>query len=251
MKLALLSDLHANMPALTACLEHARSEGAQRIAILGDLVGYGPHPVEVVEHCRALEQEGAIVLRGNHDTLPVNPVLTGSTWGDLTAAWTHRMLDEMQRAWLAALPLTATLDKILLVHASVDAPESWHYVLDERVAQRSLEAATRAHPEVRYVFGGHVHEQSLFYRGSASHLMRFAPRPGVAIPVPAHRQWLATVGSCGQPRDGDPRAAWALFDSDASTLTFHRVAYDHLSVARDIRAEGLPQVLASRMEEGR
>lgn len=250
MKLALLSDLHANLPALDACLAHARARGATAFAILGDIVGYGPHPAEVVERCRELQQEGATVLRGNHDVLPVNPVLTGSTWADMTSAWTFKHLDDAQREWLAHLPLTATLGSVFLVHATADAPEKWHYVLDERLAERSLDAAAQD-PAIRYVFGGHVHQQSLYYRGSGHHLMPFTPRAGVAIPVPAHRRWVATVGSAGQPRDGDTRANYALLDADARMLTFHRVAYDHLSVVRDMRAAGLPEVLAARLEAGR
>ena len=250
MKLALLSDLHANFPALEACLAHARQQGADRFAVLGDLVGYGPHPSEVVERCRELQREGAIILRGNHDTFLVNPVLTGSTWADMTSAWTRKHLDDVQREWLEQLPLTAQMDSVFLVHATAEAPEKWHYVLDERLASRSLDAATR-HAEVRYVFGGHVHEQSLFYRGTGRNLMRFVPRAGVSIPVGPHRYWVATVGSCGQPRDGDTRANYAMLDLGAHQLTFHRVAYDHLSVARDIRSVGLPEVLATRLESGR
>ena len=249
-KLALLSDLHANLPALEACLAHAHSQGAQRFAILGDLVGYGPHPSEVVERCRELQHEGAIVLRGNHDSFPVNPVLTGSTWADMTAAWTRKHLGDHQREWLEHLPLTGLIDSVYLVHATAEAPEKWHYALDERLASRSLDAATR-NPEVRYVFGGHVHEQSLFYRGSGRSLMRFVPKAGVAIPVGPHRYWLATVGSVGQPRDGDTRANYALLDLGAQRLTFHRVAYDHLAVAREMRSVGLPEVLAARLESGR
>ena len=250
MKLALLSDLHANLPALEACLAHARAQGATDIAVLGDLVGYGPHPSEVVERCRELQLQGATVLRGNHDVLPVNPVLTGSTWADMTAAWTFRHLDDLQREWLAQLPLSATLASVYLVHASADAPEKWHYVLDERMAERSLDAATQD-PDIRYVFGGHVHQQSLYYRGTGRHLMPFVPRAGVAIPVSTHRRWVATVGSVGQPRDGDTRANYALLDVGTKMLTFHRVAYDHLGVVRDMRAAGLPEVLASRLESGR
>lgn len=250
MKLALLSDLHANLPALEACLSDARARGATELAILGDIVGYGPHPAEVVERCRELQRDGATILRGNHDVLPVNPVLTGSTWADMTAAWTFKHLDDAQREWLAHLPLTATLGSVFLVHATADAPEKWHYVLDERLAERSLDAAAQD-PAIRYVFGGHVHQQSLYYRGSGHHLMPFTPRAGVAIPVPTHRRWLATVGSAGQPRDGDTRANYALLDVDARMLTFHRVAYDHLAVVRDMRVAGLPEVLAARLESGR
>ncbi len=250
MKLALFSDLHANLPAFDACLAHAREQGADRIAILGDLVGYGPHPGEVVERCRELQRAGAIVLRGNHDTFPLNPVLTGSTWADMTAAWTRKHLDDGQQEWLEQLPLTERIGSVFLVHATAEAPEKWHYALDERLASRSLDAATR-HPEVRYVFGGHVHEQSLFYRGAGRSLMRFVPKAGVAIPVGPHRYWLATVGSAGQPRDGNTRANYALLDLGAQRLTFHRVAYDHLAVAREMRTVGLPEVLASRLESGR
>jgi diadenosine tetraphosphatase ApaH/serine/threonine PP2A family protein phosphatase len=249
MKLALLADVHANMPALEACLQHARAAGASRYAILGDLVGYGPHPVEVVERIRALEDEGALVLRGNHDTLNVNPVLTGASWADMTAAWTHRQLDDAQREWLAQRPLTATLGNVFLVHATADAPQRWLYASDVQLAERSLQAAS-ADPEVRYVFGGHVHHQNLYYRGAGRGLMRFVPRAGVAIPVPPHRQWLATVGSAGQPRDGDPRAGYALLDQERHLLTFHRLAYDHDSVADDIVRAGLPAVLANRIETG-
>jgi diadenosine tetraphosphatase ApaH/serine/threonine PP2A family protein phosphatase len=81
--------------------------------------------------------------------------------------------------------------------------------------------------------------------------MPFAPRAGVAIPVSTHRRWVATIGSVGQPRDGDTRAGYALLDTDAKMLSFHRVAYDHLGVVRDMRVAGLPEVLASRLESGR
>jgi diadenosine tetraphosphatase ApaH/serine/threonine PP2A family protein phosphatase len=249
-KLALLSDLHANLPAFEACLEHARQQGANRFAILGDLVGYGPYPAEVVERCRELQREGAVVLRGNHDTFDVSSTPVVASWGSMSASWTRQQLTEEQRDWLAQLLLTAQLDSVFLVHATADMPERWHYVEDERLASRSLDAATK-NPDVRYVFGGHVHQQSLYYRGTGRNLMRFVPRAGVAIPVGPHRHWLATVGSAGQPRDGDTRANYALLNLDAGQLTFHRVRYDHLSVASAIRAAGLPEALATRLENGR
>jgi diadenosine tetraphosphatase ApaH/serine/threonine PP2A family protein phosphatase len=139
---------------------------------------------------------------------------------------------------------------IVLVHASLDGPELWRYVYDQRVAAASLDAATTL-PEVRYVFGGHVHMQTLYYRGAGGGLMKFEPTAGVAVPVPKHRQWLATIGSVGQPRDGNPQAMYALFDTDKSQLTFHRVSYDHHAAAAAIRAAGLPNYFADRLEMGR
>ena len=115
----------------------------------------------------------------------------------------------------------------------------------------SLDAATQR-PGIRHVFCGHVHRNTLYYRGTGRRLMRFTPQPGVAIPVPRHRQWVATIGSVGQPRDGDPRAMYALLDTDAWLLRFERVAYDHAAAAAAIRATGaLPDHFAQRLEMGR
>ena len=106
-------------------------------------------------------------------------------------------------------------------------------------------------PEVRHVFGGHVHMQTLYYRGVDSGLMKFAPTPGITVPVPRHRHWLATIGSVGQPRDGNPQAMYALFDSVKLQLSFQRVSYDHQAAAAAIRKAGLPTFFADRLEVGR
>jgi len=255
MKYALLSDIHSNLHALDACLAHAQAQEAERILILGDLVSYGAFPAEVVARCQALQQAGAVVLRGNHESLVQTHNLhttspdTHASLGSQTAQWTHDQLSPAQRVWLDILPLTAHVDQMWLVHASADAPDRWRYVENERMASLSLDAAC-THPDVRYVFGGHVHYQSLYYRGTGRQLMAFTPTPGVPIPTPKHRQWIATVGSVGQPRDGNPRAMYALFDSTAAKLTFHRVAYDHLAAARAVREADLPEFFAHRLEAG-
>lgn len=251
MKLALLSDLHANARALEACLTHAQAQGANQWALLGDLVGYGPEPEAVVAQCQRMAEAGATVLRGNHDAMAVTPPVPASRQGEFTARWTHERLSEADRQWLASLPLTVRLESVMVVHASVNEPEQWRYVEDEGSAARSLQAATDRHPEVRFVMGGHVHHQTLYYRGQGGQLMRFTPVPGVPIPVPAHRRWIATVGSVGQPRDGDTRAGYALLDLDRHQLTFWRVRYDHVAAAHAVRAAGLDEALARRLESGR
>lgn len=250
MKLALMSDIHANLQALDSCLDHAQRQGAGRFALLGDLVGYGGDPAPVMDRVMQLAQAGAVVLKGNHDEMALDPPHKSRQLGDATAAWTHAQLTDDHRQFLAALPLTARLQSCLLVHASANAPGDWQYVDDERSARASLAAAT-ADPDVRYVFGGHVHHQTLYYRGIGGGLMAFAPTAEVPIPMPAHRHWIATVGSVGQPRDGHPSAMYALFDLGQSRLTFHRVPYDHMAAAAAVRRAGLPEYFAQRLEEGR
>ena len=250
MKVALLSDIHANIQAFDACLEHARSQGAQQYAIIGDLVGYGADPVAVVRRVKTLVEEGAWVVKGNHDAMAVLPPEQVNSVGDSSAGWTHQQLNTEQLDFLDKLPLTIQQDNILLVHATVNEPEQWRYVVDGRSAGASLDAATKWE-DVRYVFGGHVHEQTLYYRGAGAKLMRFLPTPGVAVPMPKHRHWLATIGSVGQPRDGNSQAMYAMFDSEKCRLTFHRVSYEHEAAAAAIRQAGLPSYFADRLELGR
>lgn len=250
MKLALLSDIHANIQAFEACLVHARQQGAQQFALLGDLVGYGGDPVAVIERAQQLAHGGALLVKGNHDAMAVAPPAVVSSVGESTAAWTHAQLSASQRDWLDHLPMTFQDQKLLLVHASLDGPELWRYVIDQRAAGASLDAAA-AMTEVRYIFGGHVHQQTLYYRGAGSGLMKFTPTPGIVLPVPQHRHWLATIGSVGQPRDGNPQAMYALFDTEKLQLTFQRVDYDHHLAATAIRQAGLPALFANRLGQGR
>lgn len=254
MKLALLSDIHANSRALEACLAHAAGVGAQRLALLGDLVGYGGEPEAVMERVMQLAGQGAVVIKGNHDAMAVNPPASVTHRGDAGAQWTHDQLSPAQRQFLAGLPLTHREGTLLLVHASADAPERWRYVDNALTAANSLDAAMTeptGHADVRHVFGGHVHQQTLYYRGVGRALMAFAPTPGVSVATPKHRSWIATVGSVGQPRDGNTQAMYAVFDTSALKLTFHRVPYDHPAAARSVRAAGLPEDFALRLETGR
>lgn len=250
MRWALLSDIHANLQALEACLAHAQAQGAEQLAFLGDLVGYGAHPGPVMQRIMDLAAQGALVLKGNHDEMAAQPPAGHKSMGETTALWTHDQLSEAQLAFLDGLPLTLQHERMLLVHASADAPAQWRYVYDAPMAEISLQAASAA-AGVRYVFGGHVHRQSLYYRGADGGLLSFAPTEGVAVPVAPHRHWLATIGSVGQPRDGNPKAMYALFDSAQTQLTFHRVPYDHHAAAASIRRAGLPDFFADRLELGR
>jgi len=245
MKLALLADVHANLEALTACLAHSREQGAERYAFLGDLVGYGADPAAVVERVAGYAAEGAVVVRGNHDQAVVSSSETMNPAAEKAVAWTRERLSPAQRAWLDGLPLVEKRDDILFVHASAEAPGQWIYVSDPVRAQRSLAAAGTA-----YVFSGHVHEPVLYYAGARGRPIPFRPVPGVSIPVPAHRRWLAIVGAAGQPRDGNTAACYAVLDTGPATLTFFRVPYDWQAAAAKVRAAGLPESLARRLSHG-
>ena len=247
MKLALLADIHANLEALEACLADAREEGAGRFAVLGDVVGYGADPGPVVDAVAALVEGGALAVRGNHDEAVAagHADLMHPAAGKVIA-WTRGRLTAGQRAFLAGLPLVVREEDLLLVHASPERPGDWIYVTDPLRAARGFEAAAPS----AWVFCGHVHEPVLYTLGAAARPIPFRPAPGVAIPVPPRRRWLAVVGSAGQPRDGNTAACYAMLDTDRATLTFRRVPYDWAAAAEKIRAAGLPESLARRLERG-
>jgi diadenosine tetraphosphatase ApaH/serine/threonine PP2A family protein phosphatase len=247
MRIALLADVHSNLEALLACLADARARGADAYAFLGDLVGYGADPCAVLDVVATHVAQGAIAVRGNHD----EAALTGNSESMNQAAaeaiaWTRPRLSRRHLELLDALPLTVRRDDALYVHASASSPKEWAYVTGPVEAAHSL-AAARA----TYVFCGHVHEPTLYFLGAAGRPLPFEPVPGVAIPVPARRQWLAIAGAVGQPRSGLPSARYAIMDRDAASITFLKVAYDWRTAAAKVRAAGLAERLALRLERGK
>lgn len=246
MKLALITDVHANREAFEACLEQAHLHRADRIALLGDFVGYGADPGWVVDQVRDLVLQGAIAVKGNHDEAVVrgpSPHLIEDA--RRVIAWTREQLNEAQLDFLGTLPYAREEGTCLFVHANAFAPSEWEYVLGRNEAVRSMHATP-----CRHTFVGHVHQPTLYHLSSTGKIADFTPMPGVAVPVPSHRQWLAVPGSCGQPRDGNPAACWAMFDTVHHTLTFHRVPYDHEATAAKIIAAGLPRALGERLYAG-
>jgi diadenosine tetraphosphatase ApaH/serine/threonine PP2A family protein phosphatase len=246
MKLALFADIHSNLEAITACLAHAQALGADRYAFLGDLVGYGADPVAVLDLIEQYGANGAVVVLGNHDAAALGRSDDSLNVNAQAAiAWTRNQLGEKQRAFLGSLPLTLRDDDILFVHASAAAPGDWIYVSGPTEAEQSIAAGNAG-----YIFCGHVHEQKLYYMGAGGRPMPFRPVSGTPIPMGRHRQWLAIVGSAGQPRDRNNKACYALADLDRSRLTFFRVPYDHGLAAQKIRSAGLPERVARRLERG-
>ncbi|HVO05378.1 MAG TPA: metallophosphoesterase family protein [Burkholderiaceae bacterium] len=246
MRIALLTDLHANREALAAVLHDASGAAVDRYALLGDFVGYGAEPAWTVERVRQMAADGAIVVRGNHD----EAVVRGSRASMRADArhsidWTRAHLHACQLAFLASLPLAHTEGPLLYVHANAWDPAKWAYIETRHDAVRSLQAT-----ECRYTFCGHMHEPMLYHLSSNGKAGEFKPVPGVTIPLSPQRQWLAIPGAVGQPRDNNPAACYAVFDIEQSTLTYRRVPYDHEAAAAKVRAAGLPQNLADRLVDG-
>ena len=244
MRIALLSDIHANRHALEACLADVGRAGAQRIVLLGDLVGYGGEPAAVLNRIRAID--GVVIVQGNHDAAAVQPGPGMTADAAASARWTHGVLDAADRAFLAALPMEVREEDRHYVHADAAAPAEWTYVRDAEAARASLAAS-----DARLVLHGHVHVPAIYGLTATLKLAPHVPKPGVAVPLLRARRWLAVAGAVGQPRDGEPAAAWSLLDPAASTLTLHRVPYDVAGAAAAIRAAGLPERLATRLAVGR
>ena len=245
MIIALLSDVHANLEALNACLRDAGASGTDRYAFLGDLVGYGADPQGVMEVVARYAAEGAVVVKGNHDEAIAKTPRYMNDSVRATIDWTRAALSSHDKSFLASLPLSVREGEMCFVHASAASPERWDYIDSPAAARRSIDAARTA-----YTFSGHVHDQELYYQGAGGKTIVFRPVEGIPIPIGRHRRWLALVGSAGQPRDNNPAAAYAQFDTEREKITFRRVAYDHLTAARKIRDAGLPLSIALRVEKG-
>ncbi len=246
MRIALISDIHANLPALDACLAAAEKLGMDRLAFLGDFVGYGPDPEAVVERVSPLVSAGAIAVLGNHDLAVLKPARDMNPAAAEAIAWTRSQLSESGKSFLAGLPFEVRSGDALFVHADASDPAAWHYVTDAEAARASL--AGCAAP---LTFCGHVHVPALYCLSATGKMIAHRPVPDVAMPLLAQRKWLGVVGSAGQPRDGNPAASFAVYDTDARTLTYRRAPYDAEGVAQRIRALGLPESLAERLVRGR
>jgi diadenosine tetraphosphatase ApaH/serine/threonine PP2A family protein phosphatase len=250
MRLALLTDLHANREAVTACLAHAERQNADRYAFTGDFVGYGADPAWVVDTVMQYVARGAVAVQGNHDyaaTHDAEPNSRQQMHMEARAVidWTRSQLNAAQMAFLAALPLVREQGTMLFVHASAHEPAAWEYVTGNDEAERSIRA-TRS----RMIFSGHVHAPALYRRADDGRMGSHKPVPGTPIALAPQHQYLVIPGAVGQPRDGNTAACYALYDDATRELCYFRVPYDHGAAARRVIASGLPIVFAMRLIEG-
>jgi diadenosine tetraphosphatase ApaH/serine/threonine PP2A family protein phosphatase len=241
MRIGVISDIHSNLPALEAVLADVDREAPDELWCLGDIVGYGPQPNECVD---ALRTRASLSLCGNHDLAVVGTIDVSDFTGDAGAAarWTAGELGESQAGWLRGLSASAERDGFELYHGS-PRDAVWDYVLSEQVALISILETTAP-----VVLVGHSHVAlALGWDGTA--LSGGLAPEGTEIELATGR-WLLNPGSVGQPRDGDPRAAWLLIDTVAGTAAFRRVPYPIHETQAAIRERGLPDVLASRLAHG-
>ena len=236
MKLALLSDIHSNLEALDAVL--AALPEVDRILVLGDIVGYGPEPNRVIERLRSVK---ARAVRGNHDQAMLDPrtLELFNPHAAAAARWTLGVITTESLRYLASLPLYGRIDRHRAVHGSPRKPYIWEYILDDLQALEILVGLGN-----RYCFFGHTHLPRIFTESGEQ-----IPEGAGWIDLPASA--LVNPGSVGQPRDGNPDAAFAVVDLEIPAVRFGRVRYDVATTQAKIRGAGLPEMEAARLALGR
>lgn len=240
MKFAIIADIHGNLEALQAVLEDAQKQGCTHYACIGDVVGYGANPRECLEIIRSM---GMPCVKGNHDEYcsvdenaeGFNPLAAEAVM------WTRQQLSEADRQWLRDLRYVRMVTNFTIVHATLDAPQRWGYVFDKLAA-----AASFPYQNTPVCFFGHTHVPVAFVRDTmvrGGTYSKFRIEPG--------KKYFINVGAVGQPRDGNPRAAYVVYDVDEGTVELRRIDYNIAAAQKKIRAAGLPERLAERLAYGR
>jgi len=242
MRVAIVSDIHGNRHAFEAVLDAIEASECQEMWCLGDLVGYGAEPDACVELAR---RHAAICLAGNHDLAVLGeiPFEAFTRGAELAARWTRDVIDPASLAYLAELQPQRLDEPVGLFHASPRDPV-WEYVLSPLQAELCLDAAQH-----RVSCVGHSHIALAFSRREGAPASGETRPAGTQLDV-GEGQWLLNPGSVGQPRDGDPRAAWLLLDLDRRHASYERTEYDVAGAAGAIRAARLPDSLAERLARG-
>jgi diadenosine tetraphosphatase ApaH/serine/threonine PP2A family protein phosphatase len=240
MRIAILSDLHANLEATEAVRADAQARDCTDFVCLGDVVGYNANPHECVEIVQKLQ---CPVVKGNHDE---QATLTESSrdfnaLAETAISWTREHLPDEDKEWLRALPLTEQVHGFTIVHATLDTPGQWGYVFN------SLDAvASFAYQETTVCFFGHTHVAGAFVRDDTVKKVKVD-----RLTIEEGKKYFINVGSVGQPRDGDWRAAYCIYHLDKSVVEQRRVKYDVGIAQKKIIQAGLPRMLAERLELGR
>jgi predicted phosphodiesterase len=241
MRVAVISDVHGNLHALESVLEALDADPVDALWCLGDVVGYGPKPNEC---CDLVRERAAVSLCGNHDLAVRGTIDLDEFSGDaaVAAGWTRTVLRDDVLAWLRSLAPAGKAEDVALFHGSARDPV-WEYVLSDEAAATTLLLTSE-----QIVLVGHSHVAlQVALRGTE---LEGGLAPDGTVLGLGEARWLLNPGSVGQPRDGDPHAAYLVLDLDARTATFRRVEYDVARTQEEMREAGLPDLLALRLAFG-
>jgi predicted phosphodiesterase len=239
LRYALISDVHANLPALEAALEALAGESVDGYLCAGDLVGYGPHPNE----CIALLREiGVVSVAGNHDLMALGrlPVDRADQLARTTLSWSRERLDTRAREFLAQLPTLVRVGEIALAHGSLHDVQV--YVEDAPAALDQLAELASVQPDASLLVLGHTHRPA----GYAERAGRLSPARNGTIGLPAGERWLINPGSIGQARERQPLVRFAVIDLERRQARFHATRYDFERTRHDLISAGLPPTAAHR-----
>lgn len=240
MKYGILGDIHANLSALEAVLARFDEEGVEVVVSVGDIVGYGAAPRECIELVRSRD---ALVVKGNHDAACVGEldILCFNAYARDAVIWSKNVLRKEDKRWLASLPYTVDRGECSVAHGTYFKPEQFDYIQTPAEADPSLDAL-----DSPVCFIGHSHVPVTLMR-MRDDPVRTAYTRDTEVDLGESSRAIVNVGSVGQPRDEDPRAAYAVYDSDEARVWIRRVEYDVALEAERIREAGLPGVLADRL----
>ncbi len=246
MKFALIADIHANLEAFQTVLADIKEQKCTHYACVGDVVGYGPNPQECLQIVRSM---GMPVVKGNHDEYcSMDEELDGFNPHAAEAVmWTRNQLTAEERQWLKDLKYFRMVTSFSMVHATLDGPQRWGYVFDKLAA-----AASFPYQNTPVCFFGHTHVPLAFIR-EPSATGNSVVKGGTysKFKVDPTKKYFVNVGSVGQPRDNNPKAAYVVYDLDEATIELRRLDYDIAAVQKKILAAGLPPRLAERLTYGK
>jgi predicted phosphodiesterase len=239
MRIALFGDIHANLEALEAVLTDAQKQGCCDYICMGDVVGYNADPVACLEKIR---EAGWPTVKGNHDEVASNAETLENMNPVASAAlqWTRDQLNDDQKIWLRNLRMVRQVENFTVVHATLDQPQAWNYVTNKFDAMSSF-----SYQFTNLCFHGHTHVPRIFIREN-----RVAEIPADEIVLEPGKKYFVNTGSVGQPRDGDWRACYVIYDLESGSITFRRVEYDLETTQKKILDAGLPEILANRLASG-
>lgn len=255
MRYAIFADIHGNIEAFSAVIKDLESQSVDGFLCLGDTVGYGASPGECL---RKVNDIGVLCVAGNHDrvTCEKDDISQMTKVARDAVLWTRKSLSTSFTSALGALPLKLELEEMTLAHASLDDPEKWPYILFNSDASRCF-----SRQKTQMAFVGHSHFPVCFMtpspgEGSDTHPFGSVESQEIDVSDPVielddGKRYIINPGSVGQPRDGDPRSSYAIYDTDRGIIFFKRTEYDVKKAGKKILDAGLPPILAERLQWGR